>query len=129
MVCRTMGMGKSALSLLVLLASGPLYAAAPAEDHRSAVQEANLEKAVVVYSGAGRCGQSGGGRFEKRSRASPSPPRATSASLDFEIDRQLGHQGHDGFSSNCSGSGLPRWDRRRPTPALQARRLATFSLP
>ena len=52
MLCRTMGMGKSALALLVLLTSVPI-AAARAETIDQLYEKAKLEKAVVFYTGGG----------------------------------------------------------------------------
>ena len=90
MVCRTTGMGKSALWLLVLLTSGPL-SAARAETIDQLYEKAKLEKALVFYTGGGpAAAKAAADAFEKRF-----PGIAVTAKGDFsnvldsEIDQQL----------------------------------------
>jgi len=113
MVCRTMGMDKSALSLLVLLASGPL-SAAPAETIDQLYEKAKLEKALVFYTGGGpAAAKAAADAFEKRF-----PGIAVTAKGDFsnvldsEIDQQLkDNKVTTDFLQLQTVQDFPRWDR------------------
>ena len=113
MLCRTMGMGKSALSLMVLLTSVPI-SAARAETIDQLYEKAKLEKALVFYTGGGpAAAKAAADAFEKRF-----PGIAVTAKGDFsnvlnsEIDRQLkDNKVTADFLQLQTVQDFPRWDR------------------
>ncbi|HXQ50900.1 MAG TPA: extracellular solute-binding protein [Stellaceae bacterium] len=90
MPCRTTGLRESALSLLVLLILVPL-SAARAETIDQLYEKAKLEKALVIYTGAGPAGaKAAADAFEKRFPGiAVTPHGGFSNVLDNEIDQQL----------------------------------------
>src|SRR5579862_6889125 len=113
MARQTTPMGKSALWLLVLLASGSL-SAARAETIDQLYEKAKLEKALVFYTGGGpAAAKAATDAFEKRF-----PGIAVTAKGDFsnvldsEIDRQLkDHRVMADFLQLQTVQDFPRWDR------------------
>ncbi len=89
-MCRTTGMHKSVLSLLVLLLLGPL-AAARAETIDQLYEKAKREGALVIYTGAGpAAAKAAADAFEKRFPGiAVTPHGGFSNVLDHEIDQQL----------------------------------------
>src|ERR1700686_5470624 len=90
MLCRTMGIGKSALSLLVVLTSVPI-SAARAETIDQLYEKAKLEKALVFYTGGGpAAAKAAADAFEKRFQGIAVTPKCDFSNvLDSEIDQQL----------------------------------------
>ena len=113
MSCRTMRVGKSALSLLVLLASGSL-SAARAETIDQLYEKAKLEKALVFYTGGGpAAAKAAADAFEKRFPGIAITAKGDFSNvLDSEIDQQLkDNKVTADFLQLQTVQDFPRWDK------------------